>query len=916
MILEADYFFHGVPRWNLGWPNPNYAGAFLATLTPWCWWLQVRWTKSAIPIDQDPRGFRRLRLVPSLAFIAEVVLWFLLGKTYSRGGLVAAVTGLLGWLVFTRGLETLRGRLLRSSVGVAIAGLPGLFGRLSPSFLQQDGATLHRLDLWHGGLQMIAAAPGSGWGAGEAGRAYMNWFELPGHEEGYGTMVNGFLQVAVEHGLWALAGILFVLAMLWVIAWQIGNESVTHHDAASRRTARSVAAATAATLVVWAVANLFSTLWIDVGLWLVPALAVLALLVLTWINRPVQLTRNALMVSAGAAAAGTCGLWLAAVIAARGTPLQVVPGVQGSIVVRSGSGTTRAVGRICQVWTDSAVLGTMPGKEIRRWLTTNLGATTVVVHDAREGTIPSLADTAVVVLCGQQAARMDERIRQGARNIILLNPIGATPAQGVGARACDVTVMLGTFDQMGDHPAWLGWARQQRAEVRWLPGIGLNLGGLVDREQTPWLALLNPVGRSRPIEQFRPSQAEVTIADEAVVHATEGSSFPAAVVSPAERKRTAATSTTRTPPWHSEEWSRIERRLGDIRLDGTLRCSFPLADSAEAAAVCGPAVLEHSVALSPWGRPTTVWRIAALTTWLLPEADGRLCWQRPGGDVVHFDRRALGPALAPAGNGPWLVRERTPGQIDIRLPDGRSWEYREGALVAVEHPLRGRFQVTTRGALIVDLMRVEGGTSDRILHADYDVSGRLVTLHVGNTLATLEWRDGELTRLVGGEPKPVNFSYRGGLVAAIEPDGGPPRTIAWRENSDWWRGDSKWLAPVRLAASSGRTYTHTLSPRGYGIVVRDDTGRIATEIVYNPRRSRLEEKTSDGQRRVVMFHRGRVGIGSGIDQIMDGSGALLEAYRYTAEGLLIGVSKQGAPEESLDYDTNGRLLTIAEGRRS
>jgi hypothetical protein len=32
MILDGDFYYYGLLRWNLGWPTPNYAGAFVATL--------------------------------------------------------------------------------------------------------------------------------------------------------------------------------------------------------------------------------------------------------------------------------------------------------------------------------------------------------------------------------------------------------------------------------------------------------------------------------------------------------------------------------------------------------------------------------------------------------------------------------------------------------------------------------------------------------------------------------------------------------------------------------------------------------------------------------------------------------------------------------------------------------------------
>jgi len=37
MILSGDFYYHGLPRWNLGWPTPNYVGAFAFSGAPWRW---------------------------------------------------------------------------------------------------------------------------------------------------------------------------------------------------------------------------------------------------------------------------------------------------------------------------------------------------------------------------------------------------------------------------------------------------------------------------------------------------------------------------------------------------------------------------------------------------------------------------------------------------------------------------------------------------------------------------------------------------------------------------------------------------------------------------------------------------------------------------------------------------------------
>lgn len=78
-MMEGAYFFGEHLRWNLGWNNPNPAGAFIATLIPWMWGLG-----SLVTVRRCAA-----RWLPWIVLLGELALWFLLCKTYSRGALVA-----------------------------------------------------------------------------------------------------------------------------------------------------------------------------------------------------------------------------------------------------------------------------------------------------------------------------------------------------------------------------------------------------------------------------------------------------------------------------------------------------------------------------------------------------------------------------------------------------------------------------------------------------------------------------------------------------------------------------------------------------------------------------------------------------------------------------------------------------------
>lgn len=74
--MEGVYYFGEHLRWNLGFLNPNIAGAFIAILIAFLSPITALWPKR-----------KSVRIIFILCFVAELMLWFLLAKTYSRGGI-------------------------------------------------------------------------------------------------------------------------------------------------------------------------------------------------------------------------------------------------------------------------------------------------------------------------------------------------------------------------------------------------------------------------------------------------------------------------------------------------------------------------------------------------------------------------------------------------------------------------------------------------------------------------------------------------------------------------------------------------------------------------------------------------------------------------------------------------------------
>ena len=180
------FLYNGIERLALWFDNPNKAAAFLACLSLVCLWLM-----------RSRHGKVRL-----FGYISLVLSLITLAMTFSRGGLMAFAAGSAALFLFSRREKekaTLR-RLATAGVfavfAVTVVCL-GFGSRIVSS--AHDRSVLNRFDVWRSVPSMIRAAP-CGWGEGESGRAYMNWFQPLERRERYRTLVNGHFTKLVEYG--------------------------------------------------------------------------------------------------------------------------------------------------------------------------------------------------------------------------------------------------------------------------------------------------------------------------------------------------------------------------------------------------------------------------------------------------------------------------------------------------------------------------------------------------------------------------------------------------------------------------------------------------------------------------------------------------------------------------------------------
>ncbi|MFA5263180.1 MAG: O-antigen ligase family protein [Opitutaceae bacterium] len=498
MIFEFDFLHDGQVRWALGWVTPNYAGAFLACLLPWLWGAG-RFVSRICKGEGSKPAMVANTSIWVLIIGLEIVLCFLISKTYSRGALVALGSAFVWFSVtsYMLNFAWLKRALLSAAILSACVIATGFTSRISGSYISADKAVGNRWELYQGGLQMIAAAPLSGWGEGESGRAYMNWFQDVERSEGFVTMVNSYLHIGVERGLPVLGVVLLGLFFLLILAGtkrKLGlgdaRPQAAKEASADDSTRSAFQLAAGASLIAWAVANMFTTLWIEPKLWIVPSIAVAAIVMSAWSDRRKLRWGRVVGFCFGATSLLIIGLFVVGGVMLSKRSIAAKPLSDGSVLL-----SRRTPGIRCHAWLDTGVLGVFPGKEMRRWLEAMNGESEsgkglsqnegkrslssvceIVVHSPSG--IESLPSSSSVILFGKQAERLWGIAKDRSTQVLIIHPTGALPKQESGGMPIDgtaLTVLLPAVDETGDGARWRTWAESAGACVCISEGVGQDI---------------------------------------------------------------------------------------------------------------------------------------------------------------------------------------------------------------------------------------------------------------------------------------------------------------------------------------------------------------------------------------------------------------------------------------------------------
>jgi O-antigen ligase len=465
--MPLEYYYNGHLRWPLCWENPNHTAAFLACLLGWLWWLGST--------CKEKTG-RRIVFVAAFWTLCaiELAVWFLLAKTYSRGGLVAALAGMLFFFAL-HGLRGMgcrpvwfgwHGRLarvlgvlaVRVTIITVICAAVGFSSRISPHYVMQDSSVLNRLELWKGALVMLRDSPFHGWGRGLGGMAYVNWYQpLDATTQPIG-FVNSYLEVAVEYGTHvlfvilacALALVLFVVKQRGRHGWVLAGGSV---------------------LIVWLTANLLTSLWTKPSLWILPALAVIC--ILAGALRAKQTWKPVLAVSAGASLIICSLLVFAGGMMSKKYEYRASPLKQSDAVLVTSRGSKNIKHTLCEIRIDGTVFGVFWGRTLRAMLDESTISRLIVYAPWALAEIQLAENPGIVIYSGFQAEAIGKS-RQPARRIIILHPTGFPPVDNVipGAKK---TVCLPAVDTTLTSLPWRIWGAKHAARLIHSPQGGIRI---------------------------------------------------------------------------------------------------------------------------------------------------------------------------------------------------------------------------------------------------------------------------------------------------------------------------------------------------------------------------------------------------------------------------------------------------------
>jgi len=403
-----DIFFQGFWRMDWGLGNPNKTASLIAILMVAVW------------------SFAYLR---SRLFWLSLALFSALGiclvHTFSRGGVVAAFCGLLPMIVCLRRpwpIKRIVGVILAFSLILSASMYLQAHERYAQGIGAEDRSISNRFVLWKAAPTMMVNAPG-GWGIGQSGKAYMDWYQPLDRNESYRTLVNSHLTWLVEFGWPARFLYIFGWLAVFLLCWPTQQN-------------RWLSIPLGIWITLFTGAS-FSSVAESIWLWIVPAIALVWVIV--WRTRtPAWPDKRTWLIPPALAAATLISIILVA-------PPSAVRKVGNALLAGEGVPATWVV-------VDPKVLGKSYPRPLREYLSRNPRLACGLVEEFDD--LPHGALTDVIVLTGQpeRSRQIDEKL-QSVKSLTLLNP-AFSPSGRALPKGANIRVVVGEFAQTSSSSDW------------------------------------------------------------------------------------------------------------------------------------------------------------------------------------------------------------------------------------------------------------------------------------------------------------------------------------------------------------------------------------------------------------------------------------------------------------------------------
>jgi hypothetical protein len=286
---------------------------------------------------------------------------------------------------------------------------------------------------------MMVDAP-SGWGLGNSGLAYIQWYQPFNHHEVYRTLVNSHLTWLVELG-WPLR-FLYVLAWLSVllILWP--------------RKPGLLRTIPAAVWIAFAIGSTFSSVAECLWLWILPIITLIGDLWWRWRSAEWPKPRVWLFASATSLLCIIASYTLGMLSPSRG-----IHGSPERVIVGNGQ---------AKVWlvTDNQVLGSNFGRTLREY---KLAYAVGLVPPGKN--IPDDLHGDLLIICGKASSQQLSNLKAAAshfRRLLLVNPLFYPQECSIGNLG-SVTVLYGEFSHS---PAIQDWRMKLPNAVQMMPEVG------------------------------------------------------------------------------------------------------------------------------------------------------------------------------------------------------------------------------------------------------------------------------------------------------------------------------------------------------------------------------------------------------------------------------------------------------------